>query len=296
MDLRQLQQFVAVSETLSFRKAAEALHMSQPPLSIAIRRLEEEVGAVLFRRTRRGVTLTPVGEAILSDAKRALHYARQVNHIAQRAQSGEVGLLRIGFVGSASYSVLPRVIRIYRERHPEIRLELFESTTRNITQMLENRKLDVGLIRTPSPISSCVERFVVEHERFVAVLPSDHRLARRKTLRLEELKAEPFVFFSGEEVPGMNAMATLLCQDAGFTPHVVQEAVQIQTLVSLVSAGMGVTLVPAVSARVMVEGVVYKELKSLPSHLSVGLAAAFHVNADSPLIQNFKRCLNQKNG
>lgn len=154
MDLRSLRHFVALAETLHFRRAAERLHMAQPPLSASIRRLEERLGVQLFERTRRGTRLTPVGHAALEEARRTLFHAEQFGRVAKAAAHGEAGQLRVGFVGSATYALMPRVIPEFNARFPSVQLELRESTTTRILHLVENHEMEVGLVQRRTPAAT----------------------------------------------------------------------------------------------------------------------------------------------
>lgn len=171
MELRQLKQFVAVAETLSFRRGAERLHMAQPPLSVAIRKLEEELGAELFERRGRTIRLTAAGGEALRTARRCLADAEEVRTATRNAARGESGLVRVGFVGSATYSLLPRLLPVFRKRYPAIALELHEANNLELLTQVEHERLDVGLVRYPTGSASVLKFQVVERDVFHAVLP-----------------------------------------------------------------------------------------------------------------------------
>lgn len=287
MDTRLLRHFIAVAETLSFRRAAERLHMAQPPLSQSIRRLEEQLGVMLFDRSRRGTALTPAGSAALEQARLALFHADQFDRIAQATASGEAGRLRVGFVGSATCSLMPRLIPTYARRFPDVELELLESTTRQILPQVESGELDVGLIRTPVAQSGRVQLDLIEPDVFVAAVLSDSPLGRRRKIELKDLASEPFVWFSPKEVPGLHSMALLACQRAGFLPRVHQQAVQVQTIISLVESGLGVAIVPSAAARHAAPGVTFKRLSKLPDDVAIGIALAWRPYAATPAARRF---------
>lgn len=285
MDLRQLQQFVALAETGNFHRAAERLHMAQPPLSISVRKLEAELGTPLFVRTSRGVRLTQAGEAALHDARRALFHAAQARAAAAAAANGERGALRIGFIGSATYALLPRLIPAFRAAHPGIELVLHESTTATILHRLEKRELDAGLVRFPILDSGAFTLTPLENDHFVAAVPADSRYAERRTIALRELAGEPFVMHPRTEVPNLQAVAMLLCQRAGFVPRVAQEAVQVQTIVSLVESGLGVALVPGVTARHGNLRVRFLKLSSPRPAQRIGIALATRADGDDRQVE-----------
>jgi DNA-binding transcriptional LysR family regulator len=291
MDLRQMRQLVVLAETLNFRRAAERLHIAQPPLSISIRRLEENLEVRLFERGRRGVRLTEAGRAALHDARLALFHAEQARRAARAAAAGEVGTLRVGFVGSATYALLPRALPEFRRRFPRVQLELTESTTARILARVEEETFDVGIVRSPVVRATPLRIETIERDVFAAVLPARHPLARSHRLRLADLAAEPFVFYSATEVPGLHAVALLACQAAGFTPRVSQEAVQVQTVVSLVESGFGVALAPSVAKRHSPERVVFRQLADPERTLAVGLALVYNAEPESGLVKRFRETL-----
>lgn len=272
MDHRQLRHFVALAETLNFHRAAERLHIAQPPLSASIRRLEAHVGVALFERDRRGTALTAAGEAALEHARRALFHSEQFATAARAAARGEAGSLRVGFVGSATYALMPRVMPGFRSRFPGVQLQLSESTTALIVQMVERGDADVGLVRFPIGRVCKARILPVERDRFVVAIPVRHPLARRRRLALSELAEESFVMYSPIAVPGLHSAALLACQQAGFVPLVQQEAVQVQTVVSLVESGMGIALVPSVAARHVTRNVLFKPLVGGGAIAEIGLA------------------------
>ncbi len=288
MDLRQLRQFIAVAETLNFRKAAERLHMAQPPLSMAVRRMEHELGAPLFVRGRRGVRLTELAEAILDDARRVVLHAEHLHRSAATAISGTSGALRVAFVGSATYSLLPRILPRFRERYPDIALELREGTTTKILEEIGKGSLDLGLVRYPVLEPHATVLTAVEPDTLVAVLPAESPLRRRKRLSLRDLALEKFVMYSATAAANLRGQVMLACQAAGFTPRVVQEAVQVQTIISLVESGMGIALVPSNSSRHGPGGVVFRRLAPTDAGLSVAIALASRPEPVIPTASRFR--------
>lgn len=289
MDLRRLRYFVEIAETLNFRRAAERLHIAQPPLSIAIKKLEVELGARLFDRAPGGgVTLTPAGLAMLGEAKRVLFHASQVATIAQSAAMGTGGRLQIGFVGSAIYGLLQRLIQPFRVQYPAVELVLRESTSMNILQMLEDGELDIGLVRTPLIHSTPVSFLTLEQDEFIVALHGGNPLSGKDELVMSDLKAESFIMYSATEAPGFRSAAMLFCQEGGFYPRVTQEAAQIQTLLALVEIGLGVALVPSVMQRFVSDKIVYRTLADRSASKTTSLALAFRPGMESPAAIKFK--------
>lgn len=289
VDLRRIRHFLALAETLNFGRAAQRLHMAQPPLSVSIRKLENELGTRLFLRTPAGVTLTPSGEAMLPHARRLLLQAAQIAQLAQGAAAGTAGRLQIGFVGSAAWGMLQRLIPTYRARYPGVTVNLREDTAANIIQLLDGHELDVGLVRTPLLHSTQLKLQVLESDEFVVALPRDNPLARKTRLRLGDLADQSFVMHGITQGPGLRSAVMMLCQQAGFVPHVTQEATQIQTVLALVESGLGVALIPSVMQRYVSKKIAYRRLVGLREMSAIGLAVAYRGDGESPAALNFRR-------
>jgi len=289
MDLRRIRHFVVLAETLNFRRAAERLHIAQPALTVSIQKLEAELGTALFIRDPRGVVLTPSGEVALAEARRVLFHAGQFRDAVNAAATGMAGTLRVGFVGSATYDVLPRLVRRFRADYPGVELVLKEATSDGILRMLEEQDLDVGLVRTPLLRASAAAIDMLEPDRYMAALPRTNPLADRETLRLADLAGEDFVMYAAGEASGLHSTAMAACQLAGFLPRVTQEATQIQTVLALVESGLGVALVPSVMQRYTSERLVYRTLADYPEAASIGLALAYMPGRESAAAQRFRQ-------
>jgi len=272
-DLWQLRYFVAVAEHLHFGRAAAALHISQPPLSRAIRALEERVGVRLFARSRRRVELTPEGARLLGDARRVLgQLERSVQEVRGMAR-GEEGRLRVGFVSLADYGVLPDLLKTFKSARPGIALALREMLSPEQAAALAAGELDFGFLLPPVSGAEDLEHIVVQRERFVAALPARHRLALAKgKLAVSALAGEPFVMVPRDIAPGLYDIVTGLAARAGISFNVAQEAIQMQTVVSLVSSGLGAAIVPGSIANLGRRGVVYRELADPHPKLDLWLA------------------------
>lgn len=286
--LRQLAHFVAVAEAGSFSEAAESIFIAQPALSISIRKLETSLGVVLFRRHARGVTLTDAGQAFLRDARRSLMHAEQGRANARLAQSGELGTIRLGFVGSAIYRLLPQRLPGFMARHPGVTLELSEAVTVTLLEDMRAGRLDVGVIRLPADDISGFRITEVEKDDLIAVLPRHHRLAERPAIDLAELAGEPFVMFSRPLVPRLRGTIAAACLAAGFVPRVAQEATQAFTMVGLVGSGLGVALVPSVIRNFTNEQVRFVPLSNPGMVGCLTLALATLEDNDSPVTQRFR--------
>lgn len=288
MDFRHLQQFVVLAETLNFRRAAEKLHMSQPPLSVSIRKLESELGVELFSRDKNGVKLTEGGKAALADARRALFHAGQFKQAAVAASTGEGGVLRVGFVGSATHAILPSILAQFRRRYPVVQLVLREATSIQIMENLGDESLDVGVVRVPVLSDSRVRLLALQTENFVLAMPKSHPLAESPVLKLKDFSEEDFVLYAAAEAAGLRMAAIHACQLCGFTPRVAQEAVQVQTVLSLVEVGLGVALVPSISRRFTSKQLVYKTLADFPESASIGISLAWNPLAEIAAVGNFR--------
>jgi DNA-binding transcriptional LysR family regulator len=287
IELRQFRQFVAVAEELSFRRAAERLHMAQPPLTAAIRRIEEELGQVLIERSNRVERLTPAGEVFLIEARRVLAQSQRAVEMARRAGQGLTGSLRVTFVASAARDLLPSILRAFRARHADVALELHEATTAQQVTALREDRADIGIVVVPLPEAAQLTVARLRREELLVALPRRHRLASRQVLRLADLASESWILFPAGFGPGLHARIVDACRVAGFSPRVTQEAVQMETIVSLVAAGMGVSLVPPAMAKPRRSDVRFVRVTGAGSPVRYELALAYA--RPSPLVEAFAR-------
>ena len=284
MELRHLRYFVVVAEELHFRRAAERLHMSQPPLSQQIRALEQEIGAKLFERNQRKVELTAAGAAFLERAREILDAVEDAARQARRVQRGEVGRLAVGFVGSAMYSFVPELLREFRSHAPDITLRLNELGTSEQLRQLEDGRLDIGFVRVPRTRPDLTFETLVE-EPVVAALPDAHRLATHPLLRLTDLEGEPLVLLTRAGAPGLREALADAIDKLGGEERIVQEAAEMQTVVGLVAAGVGVSLVPESVRALARAGVTYRPLNGYAP--KVRLAMAWRAADGSPVLAAF---------
>jgi DNA-binding transcriptional LysR family regulator len=268
IDLRQLRYFVAVAEALHFGRAAERLGMAQPPLTQQIQKLERALGYRVFARQPRKTTLTEAGLALLEDARRILAEVDQAIDHTRRAGRGETGQLTVGTPPSVMLTRLPAIIRKYRERFPAVRFVLKEMSTSAIAAGLVAGTLDIGFLREVSACGALPLETILR-ESVVAVLPAAHGLAAAPRLRLRQLAKEPFVLFPPHVGAAFYEKLISFCVAAGFTPRVVQEATQWQSVVTFVETGLGVSLAPAGVQKFSWKGVVYRQLAGLETTVSV---------------------------
>jgi DNA-binding transcriptional LysR family regulator len=284
MELRQLQSFVVVAEELNVGRAAVRLHLTQPSLSRQIAALEHDLGVELFARVKRRFVLTAAGASFLLDAKDLLRRADDAVRDAQRTQRGELGTLRLRFVQSATFEVLPRLLGRFRVAYPDAVLDLETLTTMRQTQDLRDGRIDVGLLRLATSEPGISSR-VVSRDPLVVALPAGHRLAKGKRVSLIELAGESFVLYTRASGPTVHDSIVGYCRAAGFAPRVVQEGADVQTIVSLVAAGLGVSLLIGPTPPIDPGAVVYRKLSDdlPPWELSV----AWSPDNRSPVLERF---------
>lgn len=287
MDLRRIRHFSVLAETLNFNRAAARLHIAQPALSVSIQKLEGELGTRLFDRTPSGVMLTASGRAALLEARRLLYHGEQLIRMARDATAGTGGRLRIGFVGSAIYRVLPTLIPAFRSQYPGVELVLSEATSARILDMLQEEAADIGIVRTPLLQPHGAALHILQRDRFVVALPASHPLAGHRRLRLAELAGEPFVMYTPTEAAGLHASAMAACEAAGVAPQVMQVATQIATVLALVASGLGVALVPEIVRGERVPDVAYCDLEDAMPTVETALALAWRAEVENPAAQRF---------
>ena len=283
MELRHLRYFRAVAEELHFGRAAERLHIAQPPLSQQIRQLERELEVSLFTRSTRRVELTAAGEAYLKRAVAVLDAVDDAGQQARRIAQGVEGHLTIGCVGSATYSVLPRLVRALRDELPHVEISIRgEMLAPAQLDALRAGDVDIALLRPPVD-DAAIRVEVLRRDRLIAALPAEHPLAQRDLLRVGDLRGEDFIAHAGRGRSVMGGLLAAICADAGFAPRIRHEVSETSTLVTLVAAGLGVAVVPAPTADLDIAGVTYRQLE--PASLGVDLVAAHLVDAPSPAIE-----------
>jgi DNA-binding transcriptional LysR family regulator len=284
LELRHLRYFVAVAEELHFGRAAERLHLAQPPLSQQIRKLEALVGHPLFTRTSRAVRLTSAGEVFLERARRTLRNVQDDLEEARTVGRGEVGFLKVGFIGSSMLTLLPALLGQYRRERPKVHLQLHESYTSGVVLGLTTSALDVGFLRDGGEADG-IEIETRFSEPFVAVLPAVHRRAKQKSVSAGELRDEPFVFFSPAAGKRPYEKSISLCEEHGFRPQVVQEAHQWLTILRLVGAGLGVTIAPACVRQIASADVACRPLRG--TKLMSDIELAYRRNEDRVIVTSF---------
>jgi DNA-binding transcriptional LysR family regulator len=288
LELRQLRYFVTVADELHFGRAAARLYMTQPPLSQTIQALEEQLGAPLFVRSRRAVALTAAGQALLPEARRMLDQAAELPELVRRAAAGEAGRLALAFVSSADYSVLPPFLRRYRTHYPQVQIALQEATSDLQVEDLMHGRIDAGLLIPPLPDKARrdLDYLKVLSEPLIVAAPAGLELLRGGgPVRLADLPRLPLIIFPRPIAPALHDAILACFRAAGITPEIGQQAIQMQTIVSLVSAGMGLALVPQSVSNLMRPGVEYRGLVDPTPQVETGLA--WRRDNVSPVLQGF---------
>jgi len=293
MNLQQIRQFVALGDALNFHRAAESLNMSQPPLSIGIRKLEEEMGVRLFDRQPRGVLLTEAGRVALPFARKILSDLEAMADAASATVNGMGGRLAVGFVGSAVYALLPQVVPLFRSERPAVDLRLREATTLEIVRGVESGELDVGVVRTPVYDIGEVALDPLYREEMILLVPKDHALCHEKVVQLEDLRDAAFIGHDRIRLPNYRNLLLNACDAAGFQPRIVEEAAHLHTLIALVESGIGVALAPAVSRIPGANRIGYARLTVRGEPLMIGLALATSRDARRPARDAFVSALQE---
>ena len=284
-DLRAWRQFVVLAEELHYGRAAQRLNMTQPPLTIAIQALERNLGAPLFERTRRSVALAPAGQALLPEARRLLLAAADLPRLAQAAAAGLSGRLRLAFVSSIAYGPLPEWLRSFRQANPDVVLALREATLDVQLDAFSSGEIDVGFVlHAKGAVPPGLQAWRALREPLVMALPDRHPLAAQRSLSFNRISAEPLVVFPRAIAPSLFDAIVGHYRHCGVTPQISQEANQMQTIVNLVSAGMGVAWVPSSLMQLQRPGVVYRALSDAPLSCDTSLVWR---EGSSPVVKRF---------
>jgi len=272
MELRHLKYCVAIADEESFSRASIRLRIAQPALSRQIKAIEEEIGVVLFQRLPRGVALTGAGRIFIDEARSVLATVESAVQKARRAQRGEVGLLRIGFTGSASFNpFVTRAIRDFRRLNPHVEIELVEEATASLLARFNANRLDVAFLRpAPGEVDHLWSMHVLD-EPLVVAMPSEHPQAARKRVDLKRLAHEDFILYPRQNGRALFDLIISVCRDVGFSPKLLQIAPQLTSIVNLVATGIGLSIVPASIAQVTTPGVVYRPLRSTSARAELTL-------------------------
>ena len=276
---RELECFLAVAEELSFTRAAERLHLAQPPLSRHIRQLEEKLGVELFQRSRRKVSITAAGKAFREEAQEILARIRRAGDAAKRAAAGETEHLHIGFVSAVLSKELVELFCQFRNAHPNTRLNLHDRLPSEQIQELTNGDLDIGFIGIAPeklPRNVIATRWMME--RLMAFLPPQHKLSGKKSIRLADLADESFVAISSEAAPAFSSHLRKICKEEGFQAHIVQEARRAQAVAAMSVTGSGVAILPASLHRLTGNGIPLRTSGNRKAEIEYVVAAKSSAN------------------
>lgn len=286
MELRHLRYFVAVAEELHFGRAAKRLCIAQQPLSRQIRNLEDELGVQLFHRTKRTVCLTEVGQIFLKEARKTLEQAELAVDLAKKASQGKIGSIAIGFTGSALNIVLPTVVREFKQLYPQVNVTLERLQTIEQVAALHSKKIHLGLLHPPIDDNILILE-TIYRENLVVALPDTHLLAKDISvpISLKQLENEPFILFPRHIGSVLYDEIISLCRQTGFSPNVIQEAIPQQTILGLVAAGIGISLIHSSARSVKRPGIVFRSLIEPTPQLNT--AVAWNPDATNPVLPLF---------
>ena len=299
IELRSWRQFLMLAQTLHFGRAAELLHMTQPPLTLAIQQLERRLGAKLFERTRRSVALTPVGAALVEPVRQLLQQAAALSVRARGALAGEIGRVRLGFVSTVGFGPLPTWLRAFRAAQPGVHVELIEATGDVQLKAFERGEIDAGfMLHAPGHAPGAalgLQRLSLGVEPLVLALPDVPPWAGARRLRAAELLAQPLVIFPRAATPSLFDAVLAFYHHHGVTPVIAQEATQMQTIVNLVSAGLGIALVPRSVTQLLRPGVVYRKLPSaLAANAPQGETSLLWLADAAPAVLRFAKFVGEQ--
>jgi DNA-binding transcriptional LysR family regulator len=286
MELRHLRSFVTLAQELNFSRAAVRLNIVQPALSGQIKSLEDELGVQLFIRDRRSVSLTEVGRLFLPQAQATLDQAETALRVARRAEQGDIGELRIGFVSSVIPEILPNVIRKLRAQYPRLHLDFHDMPTPRQIGALNDGRIDFGFLRLPVNAPGLHIELILE-EPFVVVLPKSHPLAALQAITVNSLQNEPMLFLDRSAAPGYSDALLGALSSGGLVLHIVQEFAELSTMVGLVASHLGLAIVPASVAISLPPGAVARPLQPMTHRSQLGLAWRGKLNKVAKSFRDF---------
>lgn len=284
MDVRQLRYFVAVADELSFRRAADRLHVAQPALSRQIQQLEDRLGVLLVERDKRHVALTPAGDAVLKQARTVLGLMQQLPGLAQRAAAGCSAHLRVGFISLVASEFLPMLVRRFRSEFPNVDVKLNEFQVLQQFEPLLREDIDVAILRLLKP-DAAIASYVIQRQRFVVALPEGHPLCRSESLAVGDLACEDFVSLPAGPGKSFGGLTLRFCRDAGFEPRAMHDVGDSQAMLGMVGAGVGVAIVPEAARHLRTDGVEYRPLNDLEERAEI--AIAWRAQDTNPLVGGF---------
>ncbi len=290
MELRHLRYFIALAEELHFGRAAARLHITQPPLSRQLKELEKELEVVLLARNNKVVKLTEPGRIFLEHARHLQEILDRAIKLTRKAHRGEFGRLAIGYLGGAAFHLLPNVLRHFRENHPDVELALHGMITSEQLEALLKGSIDVGIMRPTSSLHEYKSELILR-EPFVVALPIEHRLARRRDIHIRNLAQEKFVMLPATPSGGLYRKIMELCLQAKLEPKIVQVATEIRSVVGLVGAGIGISIVPSSVQRMNISNVVYRRLRGVRSYAE--MVMVWREDGETPVVAQFLRTVRE---
>lgn len=293
-DLNHLKTFVVLAEELHFRRAAERLHITQPPLSQRLSQLENLLGVQLLKRTTRSVELTDAGKVFLEGARDVLKRLEALDLQTKLASTGNAGRLRIGFVPSAAFIFLPKVLRRYKALHPMVDIHLEEMSYLRILDQLKTHTIDIALLRT-STREKAINNHVAMREALIVAIPRSHPLADARQVRVKDLHQQDFIAFSGHDSPYFSDKIADILSGSRVQPKIVQYSL-LPTILSFVEADIGMAIVPESASRIANPNVIYKKLRGLNAGDEVELTAAWHKSNSSILVTRFVDTIKEVSG
>ena len=285
MEFIQIQSFLAVAELLNFSQAAKRVYLSQPAVSHQINALEKDLGFLLFERTRKKVNLTPAGKTLYAElATYGDQFEKTVSQ-TRLASRGEIGRVRVGFISTAAVDIVPNLIHLFRESHPHVKLELCNGLTADLIKQLERQQIDVAFFRTPYASSGLLQHVVIHNEPFNVFLPAHHKLCAKTIVALNDLDGEVLVSYARNNAPGYHDFLDAKLRDSGALPASMHFANDMYTLISMVSAGVGVAIAPASLERYGLPDVQVRPISDdlAPSQIAI----AFHTMLTHPAAKAF---------
>ena len=284
MDLRQIRYFLALATELNYTRAASQLNISQPPLTRHIQQLEHSIGVMLFERSTRGVALTQAGKIFLEEARKIVSLADQAVNKTKLAHQGQLGRLDIGIFGSSTFSVIPTLLIELRKTHPNIIISLQNTTKTQQVEGVREKHLDIGFNRIYPSVPDLVVETVMIEDLYVAV-HKDHPLAHRRIIEMKDLVDQPFILFPNNVRPSFSDSVIMLCSNEGFTPNIAHEVEDVITAIALISAGLGIAIVPESAIGLKLSGVRYHLLRSVDA--TVDLSCVYRPDNTSPAFLAF---------
>lgn len=290
MELRHLRYFIALAEELHFGRAAARMHITQPPLSRQLKELEKELEVILLARNNKVVKLTESGRIFLEHARHLQELLDRAIQMTRKAHRGEFGRLAIGYLGGAAFHLLPNVLRHFRDSHPDVELVLHGMLTSEQLEALLKGSIDVGIMRPTFSLYEYKSELILR-EPFVVALPMEHRLARRRDIHIRNLAQEKFVMLPATPGGGLYRQILELCLRAKFEPKIVQVATETRSVVGLVGAGIGISIVPSSVQRMNISNVVYRRLRGVRSYAE--MVMVWRKDGETPVVAQFLRAVRE---